>query len=109
MSSFSSVMRTEIWGGLPISLPSLSVFVFLAFWGVFLIVTKRQRDRSATLFYLLATLLPVIASALMGYLSLVTPRHRVQALRRDLREQWGGVFGRARALHPGAPIRHERA
>jgi len=34
MSPYSSVMRGRIWGGVPISLPALSVFAFLAFYVV---------------------------------------------------------------------------
>lgn len=72
MSSYSSVFRTDIWGGLPIALPAMSVFSFLAFFAVFLIVTRRQKDSRATLFLLLGTLLPVLTSAGLGYVSLVT-------------------------------------
>lgn len=72
MSPYSSVMRASIWGGLPISLPAMSVFAFLVFFAASLPVLGRQRDPRATLFLLLATLLPVAASAVMGYLSLVT-------------------------------------
>ncbi len=72
MSPYSSVMRASIWGGLPISLPAMSVFAFLIFFAASLPVLGRQRDPRAALFLLLATLLPVTASAVMGYLSLVT-------------------------------------
>ncbi len=72
MSPYSSVMRASIWGGLPISLPAMGVFAFLLFYAASLPILGRQRDRRATLFLLLGTLLPVGASAVMGYLSLVT-------------------------------------
>jgi len=72
MSPYSSVMRSSIWGGLPISLPAMSVFAFLIFFAASLPVLGRQRDPRAALFLLLATLVPVGASAVMGYLSLVT-------------------------------------
>jgi uncharacterized membrane protein len=72
MSPYSSVMRASIWGGLPISLPAMSVFAFLLFYAASLPILGRQRDRRATLFLLLGTLVPVGASAVMGYLSLVT-------------------------------------
>src|SRR4030095_9946020 len=34
MSSYSSVFRTTIWGGIPISLPAMSVFAFILFYGL---------------------------------------------------------------------------
>ena len=72
MSSYSSVLRTDLWGGLPIALPAMSVFSFLGFFSVFLIVTRRQKDTRATLFLVLGTLLPVLTSVVLGYVSLVT-------------------------------------
>lgn len=72
MSPYSSVMRASIWGGLPISLPAMSVFAFLLFYAASLPILGRQRDPRATLFLLLGTLVPVGASAVMGYLSIVT-------------------------------------
>ncbi len=71
MSPYSSVFRQTIWGGLPISLPAMSVFAFLAFAAIALILAKRQADPNATGFLLAGTLLPVAASLAMGYLSLV--------------------------------------
>lgn len=70
MSRYSSVMRDSVWGGVPISLPAMSVFAYLAFWAGFLLLRRRELDARATLFLLLATFLPVGASAVMGYLSL---------------------------------------
>lgn len=69
MSPYSSVLREDIWGGLPIALPGMSVFAFLAFWALFLVLSKRQGDRAATGFFLAAALLPVASSAVMGTLS----------------------------------------
>jgi uncharacterized membrane protein len=71
MSPYSSVLRQSVWGGVPISLPAMSVFAFLAFWAASLIVRGRDTDPRATGFMLLATLLPVGASLVMGYVSLV--------------------------------------
>ena len=72
MSPYSSVMRSSIWGGLPISLPAMGVFAFLLFFAASLPILGRQRDRRATLFLLLGSLVPMITSLVMGYLSLVT-------------------------------------
>jgi uncharacterized membrane protein len=70
MSQYSSVLRSSTWGGVPISLPAMSVFAFLLFFGIDLLVGRRQRDRRATGFYALAALLPVLASVVMGYIAL---------------------------------------
>lgn len=69
MSPYSSVFRQDVWGGIPISLPAMSVFAFLLFRGLDLWLNRRERDRGATLFLVAATLLPVLASAVMGYIS----------------------------------------
>lgn len=70
MSPYSSVMRSSVWGGVPISLPAMSVFAFLAFWALWLVLRDRQHDVRATGFGALATLLPVGASLVMAYISL---------------------------------------
>jgi uncharacterized membrane protein len=72
MSPYSSVLRQSIWGGIPISLPAMSVFAFLAFWAVSLIARDRSGDPRAAGFTLLATSLPLLASLVMGYVSLVS-------------------------------------
>jgi uncharacterized membrane protein len=70
MSSYSSVFRTKLWGGLPISLPAMSVFAFLLFYAVDLLVTRRKDDPRATGFLALATALPALASVIMLTISL---------------------------------------
>jgi uncharacterized membrane protein len=71
MSRYSSVFRTRLWGGLPVSLPGMALFAFLGFWGAYLLTTGRHRERSATLFTLAAWTLPLLTSLVMGYLALV--------------------------------------
>lgn len=71
MSPYSSVFRTALWGGLPISLPAMGVFAFLLYRALDLLLNRREDDREATGFLALATLLPVVASVGMGWLSLV--------------------------------------
>src|SRR5678809_1528714 len=44
MSPYSSVFRTSIWGGIPISLAAMSVFAFLLFFAVDLMLSGRQDD-----------------------------------------------------------------
>ncbi len=66
MSHYSSVMREAVWGGIPISLPAMSVFAFLLLFTVELCLTRRQEDRRATAFLALATLVPAGASIIMA-------------------------------------------
>ena len=70
MSAYSSVMRTTVWGGLPIALGAMSVFAFLLFYVTEVLLAKRQFDARATGFLALATALPALASAVMLYISL---------------------------------------
>ncbi|MCP4606595.1 MAG: hypothetical protein GY847_39815 [Proteobacteria bacterium] len=72
MSPYSSVLRKLVWGGIPVALPSMSVFSFLFFWGMWLIIMKRQNDSRATGFLFTATAVPLLSSLGMGYLSFVT-------------------------------------
>ncbi len=71
MSSYSSVLRTLVWGGIPIALPGLATFAFLVFRGLDLLVNRRQDDRGATRFLVIVSLVPVLTSMVMGYISLV--------------------------------------
>jgi uncharacterized membrane protein len=66
MSHYSSVMRETVWGGIPISLPAMSVFAFLLLFTVELCLTRRQEDRRATAFLALASLVPAGASIVMA-------------------------------------------
>ncbi len=70
MSPYSSVFRTSIWGGVPIALPAMSVFLFLVFWTVSIVLFRMQEDSGATLFLMLATCLPLLASLVMGIISI---------------------------------------
>jgi hypothetical protein len=65
MSPYSSVLRGRIWGGVPISLPALSVFAFLVFYALDLALTRRKADPRATGLLALATALPALASLVM--------------------------------------------
>ncbi|UJR84915.1 vitamin K epoxide reductase family protein [Sandaracinus amylolyticus] len=70
MSPYSSVMRESVWGGIPISLPAMAVFAYLVFFPLALIALRRTGDRRATGFLLAATTLPLLASIVMGWISL---------------------------------------
>ena len=70
MSSYSSVFRTSVWGGLPISLPAMSVFAFILFYGLDLLASRRAEEARATGFLALATALPAVVSVVMLLISL---------------------------------------
>jgi uncharacterized membrane protein len=69
MSPYSSVLRQSIWGGIPISLPAMAVFGFLLFWAGALVFLRRQDDQRATGFLALASVLPLLASLVMGVIA----------------------------------------
>jgi hypothetical protein len=50
MSPYSSVFRTSVWGGIPISLPAMAVFAFVLLYAIDLSLTRRQFDRRAAAF-----------------------------------------------------------
>ncbi len=70
MSTYSSVFRTSIWGGIPISLAAMAVFAFILFYTADLLLSRRKHDVRATGFLALATLLPALTSVLMLTISL---------------------------------------
>ncbi len=71
MSPYSSVFRSTLWGGLPISLPAMSVFAFLLFRGIDLLVNRGSEERGPRVFLVAAAGLPLLASLVMGYISMV--------------------------------------
>jgi uncharacterized membrane protein len=70
MSPYSSVFRTRVWGGIPISLAAMAVFAFIGFYGADLLLSRRKRDPRATGFLALACALPAVASIIMATISL---------------------------------------
>jgi uncharacterized membrane protein len=66
MSPYSSILRTHVWGGLPLALLGVATFAFLLFRGIELLVNKRQNDTHATLFVMLASIVPVVTSIVLG-------------------------------------------
>ena len=70
MSPYSSVFRTRAWGGVPIALPAMAVFAFVAFYTVDLLISRRKDDPRATAFLALATALPAVTSIVMLVISL---------------------------------------
>lgn len=70
MSPYSSVFRTRVWGGVPISLPAMAVFAFVGFFALDLLLTRRKDDPRATAFLALACALPALTSCVMAIISL---------------------------------------
>jgi len=69
MSPYSSLWRTSFWGGIPIALASLAVFVYLAAKGIDILVRREEEIHEETFYWFLATLLPVLTSAIYFYIS----------------------------------------
>jgi uncharacterized membrane protein len=70
MSPYSSVMRTHVWGGIPIALGAMSVFAFILFFTLDLALTRRKGDARAALFLVAACALPAATSVIMLIISL---------------------------------------
>jgi uncharacterized membrane protein len=70
MSPYSSWFRASLWGGVPVSLPAMSVFAFLLFFAGEVALSRRQENRRATGFLALATGVPAAASAVMAFVAL---------------------------------------
>ncbi|MBL8944824.1 MAG: hypothetical protein JNK45_16805 [Myxococcales bacterium] len=71
MSPYSSVLRTKIWGGLPISLAAMGVFAFLAFRGIDLLGRTGAARRRAAGWLFLFSFVPLGASIVMGAIALL--------------------------------------
>lgn len=69
LSPYSSVMRTSLWGGIPISLAAMAVFAFLAFRAIEILGADATRRKTMAAIALATTAIPVIASCVMGYLA----------------------------------------
>jgi uncharacterized membrane protein len=91
MSPFSSVLRSQTWGGIPIALPGLAVFAYLFFVALYFSAAPGIFDRHSSRFLVLATLLPVGASAYYLYVS-VTVVGAVCKLCVGMYAASGGVF-----------------
>lgn len=68
LSPYSSFFRQSYWGGIPVSLLALGVFAFIAAFAAYLAL-RRDTAKRHTGFLWLATLLPVITSAVYYYLA----------------------------------------
>jgi uncharacterized membrane protein len=70
MSPYSSVLRDSVWGGIPVSLPSMAVFAYLAVCAITLLLLSKESEKRATGYQALAWALPFLTSCIFGYLSL---------------------------------------
>jgi uncharacterized membrane protein len=70
MSPYSSILRTHVWGGIPIALGAMAVFAFLLFFAADLVITRRKEDPRAAVFLVAACALPAVTSVLMLIISL---------------------------------------
>lgn len=68
MSPYSSLFRSSMWGGLPISLLAMAVFTYLTYRGVDFAIAKR-RSKKLTAFLVIAWLLPLAMSLIYGFIS----------------------------------------
>jgi uncharacterized membrane protein len=69
MSPYSSVLRTSMWGGIPIALLSVAVFAYLVMRGLQLGLGKRTTKNEA-LFLVAATGLPLLMSVIFGTIAI---------------------------------------
>lgn len=70
MSPYSSILRAWVWGGLPMSLLGMATFAFLLFRGAELWANRKQDDSGANLFLVVASIVPVITSIVMGSIAI---------------------------------------
>ncbi len=71
MSPYSSVFRSVIWGGIPISLAGMAVFAFLLYRGADLLLSGKQACVRATGTLVAFSALPVITSVVMGAIAIL--------------------------------------
>ncbi|MCA9666215.1 MAG: hypothetical protein KC503_11530 [Myxococcales bacterium] len=70
MSSYSSLFRGAVWGGVPVALPAMALFAFLAFAVVETWVSRRDHDARSMLLLMIAAAVPLLASLVMGSISI---------------------------------------
>ncbi|MCB9697138.1 MAG: hypothetical protein H6738_10195 [Alphaproteobacteria bacterium] len=71
MSPWSSILRTWVWGGVPVALPGIPLFAFLAFRGIEGWAARGLRDRAAAGFTFAVSLLPVATSLVFGTVAIL--------------------------------------
>jgi uncharacterized membrane protein len=66
MSPYSSILRKSVWGGVPISLPAMSVFAAIAALAAVVLALRADQERAALVTLIALCALPVGASLVMG-------------------------------------------
>jgi uncharacterized membrane protein len=66
MSPYSSIFRQSVWGGVPISLPAMSVFAAIAALAGLILLSKSEDQRPARLTLAGLATIPVLTSLVMG-------------------------------------------
>lgn len=66
MSPYSSLFRDRVWGGIPVSLPAMSMFAAIAALSGLILLTHAERQRNAIFSLLLLASVTVAASCVMG-------------------------------------------
>ena len=66
MSPYSSLFRTTFWGGIPVSLPAMSIFVAIAAVCILILLLHCEVERNALFSLLVLASIPVAASLVMG-------------------------------------------
>jgi len=69
LSSYSSVFRQSLWGGIPVALWALAVFAYLLFRAIEFSL-RPKLSKKETLYLIAATLLPVGTSIIFGTIAL---------------------------------------
>lgn len=66
MSPYSSIFRTSLWGGIPVSLPAMSMFAAIAALATVMLLLGAEREQAAVFALLLLGIVPIVASLFMG-------------------------------------------
>jgi len=69
MSPYAAVFKDSTWGGIPIALPGLAVFLYLLFKILDVLWRKEAQQREETFYLVLASLLPLFTSIAYGMIS----------------------------------------
>lgn len=70
-SPYSAVLKTSLWGGVPISLFGQGAFVFFAAFALYLLISGPRAPRSARWFFAATGVTPLLVSLVMLGISLV--------------------------------------
>jgi hypothetical protein len=66
MSPYSSLFRKTLWGGIPVSLPAMSIFAAIAGLAGLVLLLRAEHERNALFSLLLLASIPIASSLVMG-------------------------------------------